>query len=372
MFVGLDVHKEFCQAAFVDGKGRVIREERFENNVPGRAKMASAVRRSKVVLEASSSAFPVYDALQGVCTIKVAHPLKVKAIASARIKTDKIDARILAQLLRADLIPESYFPSKEQRQVRALVRHRVTLRRMSTRVKNQISSILTMEGIEVPCTDKFGKKGLVFIRSAPVQDTHRMAIDSLLAVLGELNKHIADADQRIEALASENAYAKLLQTHTGVGSLTALAVASEIVDIHRFPSHKHFSSYLGIVPSVYQSGGTDRKGHITKQGNKMLRWLLVQCARSAARHSKRFKKKYNSLRRKGVAENKAIVAIARLIAVDMYFMLVKNEPYKENQKESKGGKPVNWLGHKRPLQRLGSSPLHDLTPCAASTNRSMS
>lgn len=368
MYVGLDVHKDFCQAAFVDVRGKVVREERFDTDESGLERLVKAARKNKVVMEASSSAFCIYDLLVGICEVKVAHPLKVKAIASARIKTDKIDAKILAQLLRADLIPESYFPSKEQRQIRALVRHRVSLKSSSKRIKNQIHGILIREGVKAPC-NIFSKKGIDFLHSAKLQEIHRISLDSLLAILAEFNKQIADAEQRIEQQASQNEYAKTLVTHPGVGWLTALAVSSEIVDVARFSSHKHFCSYLGIVPSVYQSGSTDRKGHITKQGNKTLRWLLIQCARSAVRHSNRFRKKYNSLLKRGVEENKAIVAIARLIAVDMYFMLVRKEPYRE---ESKGRKPVSELGPKRPLFRLGSSPLHDSTPCASSTNRSMS
>ncbi len=111
----------------------------------------------------------------------------------------------------------------------------------------------------------------------------------------------------------------------------------KIGDIKRFSSHKKFCCYLGIVPSVRQSGFVERKGHITKQGNNLLRFLLIQCARSAVMHSPRFKRKYEKLLARGVDENKAIVAIARKIAVIMYFMLVRNEPYRE---ESKGGKPV--------------------------------
>lgn len=339
MYVAIDVHRDFCQAAFANAKGPVVREERFETNEDGLKRLVKATRKAKVVFEASSSSMRIYDLLCDTCEVKVAHPFKVRAIASARIKTDKIDARVLLQLLRADLIPESHIPSKEQRQVRALVRHRVALRNSSTRVKNQITSVLTREGIKVPYTDAFGKGGIAFIRAANLQEMHRMSVDSFFCILGELNKQIDEAQKCVEDVASKNESAKLLVTHPGVGWLTALAVASEVVDINRFPSHKHFCSYLGIVPSVYQSGSTDRRGKITKQGNSMLRWLLVQNARSAVRCSKRFRKKYNKLIKNGVKENKAIVAIARLIAVDMYFMLVRNEPYREQ-----GRKTRIWLG----------------------------
>jgi transposase len=354
MYVALDAHRDFCQAAFGDSSGRLTREERFETDEAGLSRLVKATRKAKVVLEASGFSMCIYDALCDTCEVKVAHPSRVKAIASARIKTDKIDARTLLQLLRADLIPEAYVPSREQRQVRELVRHRVALKRTSTRIKNQITSIFTRENIKVPGSDKFGKKGLAFMRTAKLQETHRISVDSLLLVLDAINKQVAEANKRIEVRASQNEYARLLITHPGVGLLTALAVASEVDDINRFPSYKHFCSYIGIIPSVYQSGSTDRKGHITKQGNTMLRWMLVQCARIAVRCSKRFKKKYTKLLKNGVKENKAIVAIARIIAVDMYFMLVKNEPYREQGRKAR---VRTWSS--RPSYRLGSSPLHD-------------
>ena len=117
MHVGLDVHKDFCQAAFLDESGKFV-DQRFENTSSGLAELALATKGSEVVMESSSSSMHVYDSLSQTCSVKMAHPLKVKAIASARIKTDKIDARTLALLLKAGMIPESYVPPKGQRQAR--------------------------------------------------------------------------------------------------------------------------------------------------------------------------------------------------------------------------------------------------------------
>ena len=366
MYVGLDVHKDFCQAAFLDCEGKLVREERFENTVSGLEELAQATREQEVVMESSTSSMHVYDALHETCNVKVAHPSRVKAIASARIKTDKVDAKILAHLLRADLIPESYVPSKQHRQARLLVRQRASLVEVRTQIKNKIHALMTREGIKMPFKDSFGKKTLLFLKSVDIGEAQRASLDSLLAVLETMDKQVKQFDRRVTDCASEDEYAKLLVTHTGVGWLTALAVSSEICDITRFSSHKKLCSYFGLVPSVYQSGNANRKGSITKQGNTMLRSLLIQCAWSAVKYSPRFRRKYNKLRKK-TGNQKAIVAVARTIVVDMYFMLVRNETYKER----KGGKPVVNLVP-RPPYRLGSSPLHDSTPCAASTNRRMS
>lgn len=371
MYVGLDVHKDFCQAAFLDFEGKVVKEERFENTFSGLEELAQATANCEVVMESSSSSMHVYDALARTCKVKVAHPSRVKAIASARIKTDKIDARILAHLLRADLIPESFVPCVAHRQARLLVRQRASLVGIRTQIKNKIHALMTREGIKIPLKDSFGKKTILFLKTVDIGEAQRASLNSLLAILEALDKEVKEADKNVRCCASDDKYAKLLVTHTGVGALTALAVSGEICDITRFSSHKKLCSYFGLVPSVYQSGSTDRKGRITKQGNTLLRSLLIQCAWSASKYSPHFRRKYNKLRKK-TGSQKAIVAIARAIAVDMYFMLVRNEAYKEPKNERKGGKPVGVLGPKRPSYRLGSSPLHDSTPCAASTNRSMS
>jgi transposase len=334
MYVGLDVHKDSCQAAFVNARGKIVKEDVFNTDKHGLEKLVKSTKRHHVVMEASSSSLHLYDLLRETCDVKVAHPTMVKAIASARIKTDKIDARILAHLLRADLIPESYVPSKEQRQVRLLIRHRASLVRIRTSLKNQVHALLTREGIKVPFDDAFKKRGMVFLRNLELEEIQRISLDSMLSVFDLVNAQIEEFDFRIEHNALNDKYAKLLVTIKGVGCLTALAVSSEICDIRRFTSHKKFCSFTGLVPSIHQSGNIERKGRITKQGNKLLRWLLIQCARSAVRHSRRFRKKYKRLLARGVDENKAIVAIARNLAVVMYFMLVRNEPYKE---ESKGG-----------------------------------
>jgi len=344
MYVGLDVHKDFCQAAFLDNEGKLVREERFENTDSGLLELAQATQEQQVVMEASSSSEHVYDVLSESCIVKVAHPSKVKAIASARIKTDKIDARILAQLLRADMIPESYVPPKAYRQARLIVRYRASLVSARTRIKNQTKSLLTKEGIKNPfkANAAFGKKGLLFLRNVELEEMQRISMASLMSTLEFFNKQISDFDKRIRDMASQDAYAKLLVTMKGVGHLTSLAVASEICDIGRFSSYKKLCSYLGLVPSVYQSSNTERRGHITKQGNALLRSMLIQNARVAVRHSERFRNKYEKLLAKGVTENKAIVAIARHMVVIMYIMLVRNEQFVE---ERKGEKPVRQLGH---------------------------
>lgn len=362
MYVGLDVHKDFCQAAFLDNKGNIVKDQRFENTSSGLAELARATKKQHVVMESSTSAFSVYDSLVKTCDVKVAHPRKLRLIAETKIKTDKLDARTLAQLLKAGLIPESYVPSQEHRQARLNVRHRASLVSISTQIKNKIFALLLKEGIQNPFKEKYGKKGMLFLKNVPLGEAQRASLDSLLVLLEELNKEIKCADKRIEEHASKDAYAKLLQTHVGVGWTTSLAVASEVCDISRFASHKKLCSYFGLVPSVHQSSSTDRKGHITKEGRTLVRFLLVQCAWSAVRCSKRFRKKYNKLEKR-IGRQKAIVAIARTIAVDMYFMLVKNEQYKEPKIERKRGKPAKVLGLRDRHLRLGSSPLHDATPC---------
>ncbi len=231
MYVGLDVHKEFCQACFVNAKGQIVKEAVFKCDSKGIENLVKATHRSKVAMEASSSSIRIYDALCKTCDVKVAHPLMLKAIASAKIKTDKIDARILAQLLRAGLIPEAHIPSADQRKGRLLVRQRDCLVKMRTSVKNRIHSLLLTEGVSEPECELFGNEGMSFLRTAEVSEQQRMSLDSMVSMLDTLNAQINGFDRQIARDGAEDNYAKILVTICGVGWLTAFAVSKEIGDI---------------------------------------------------------------------------------------------------------------------------------------------
>lgn len=321
-YVGLDVHKEFIYASTVDDRGKILNERKFMNSVGALSYfLENQDKETEFVLEACGMYEPVYDRIeeQGF-SVKVAHPLKTKAIASARIKTDSIDAKVLADLLRADLVAESYVPSKEVRELRSLVRRRTSLVKQRSHLKHQTHSILLKNGVNAPMTDIFGVSGKKFLQQVELPYAERLAMDNLLAIVESFNERISLSDTAITGIVQSNDKIKLLTTIPGIADFSALLIYSDIDKIQRFKSPKHLCSYAGIVPSVYQSGNTVRRGSITKHGSRLLRWVLIQAAHRAVVSDPHLSRLYKHLEKKK-GSNKAIVAIARKMLTYIFIML---------------------------------------------------
>lgn len=328
MYVGVDVHKRFCYATMLDEKGNKMDEYKFLNTEECFEELINRIgENSKVVVEASSVSIPLYDYLdEGGIDILVAHPLKTKAIADAKIKTDKIDSRILADLLRADLIPESYVPDKNVRDMRALVSHRVALVRIRTALKNRIHAVLAREGLQSNYSDLFGRAGRRQLESMELRENHRMIVDHDLELIDELNKRIESTEVELFKRAGNCPWMDILQSAPGIGPFSAVILMSEIGEIDRFESHEKLCSYAGLVPRVYQSGNTLRHGRITKQGRCLIRWILIQAARKAIKRPGKMRDLYLRLEKKK-SKNIATVAVARELLVSIFWMLKRNTYY---------------------------------------------
>lgn len=319
-FSGLDVHKESVQACVVDSKGNIVTERRFTTTTAGMNALLSTVQGSSCVMESSTACFPVYDFLNDKdIKVRVAHPKRTKAICSAKIKTDKIDAKTLAQLERVDLVPEAYIPSKETRQQQDVVRHHIQLTEQRTRLICQIKAFLLRNGIRVSYNPLTGKAAKLF-EVADVSESVRLKLSHARQQYVLLNQELKEVDKRIEELARDNKYAVLLQSIPGVGWFSALLIALQIDDIERFPDAEHLVSYAGLCPSLKQSGEKTWIGGIGNDGCKLLRWVLIEDAWQAVKRCKRFKKAYKKLCRKK-SKQKAIVGIAKRLLTVMYFML---------------------------------------------------
>jgi transposase len=312
----------------LDEKGNKVGEQKFLNTEDCFDELIERIgNESKVVVEASSVSIPLYDYLDDKdIDIVVAHPLKTKAIADAKIKTDKIDSRILADLLRADLIPESYMPDKNIRDMRTLVSHRVSLVRQRTSLKNRIHAVLTREGIQNQHSDLFGKAGRKQLESMTLRESNRMIIDHDLKLIDELNCKIAETETKLMSMGESYYWMDILKSVPGIGPFSAVLLISEIGDLDRFESPEKLCSYAGLVPSVYQSGNTQRYGKITKQGRCLMRWILIQVAHKAIKTPSRMRDIYARLEgRKG--KKVAIVAVARKLLVSIFWMLKRNTYY---------------------------------------------
>lgn len=334
-YVGIDVGKVKCRAAIMDQGGFIVDEFTFANNHEGIEDLASKLNMDdRAVMESTGSVWTnLYDVLDGKhIPVVLANPLKTKAIASAKIKSDKIDARILAHLLRSDLIAESYVPPKEMRELRALIRHRASIVKVRTMVKNRIHALMDRYGFEHEYSDLFGKGGMQWLKTIEVKPLDRLMLDNHLQHIENLNGQIKRVDEEICGKASQDEDVRLLLSMTGVDIYTALLIRSEIGDIHRFPDYKKLVAWAGLAPSLHQSGSVEYHGSITKQGSRMLRWIMVEAARVAVNHDDRLRLFYERVKhRRG--DQKAIIAVANKMLKIVWFMLTRREPYESaNQK----------------------------------------
>lgn len=323
-YVGMDVHKDSCTAVAMDESGTILKEEEVENTLVGLEQFFSDIEDAKAVIEATYSWRPTYERLEGlVLEVKMAHPKKTKAIAEAKIKTDSIDARTLAHLLRADLIPEAYIPPREIRELRDLVRMRTNLVRDRTRLKVRIRAELEKNQIEVDSGDDiFTQEGKEWLRGLGIY-----SVNQYLPVINILDERIKIVSKKVKEEAGENPDAMLLTTIYGVSYFTALLVVSEIGDIERFPDHEKLCAYFGFVPSVDKSGKITKYGSITKEGSGLVRWALVQAVWNHVKKDSRLTRYYKRIKRKKGSQ-KAAVATARKMLVVMYYMLKRGEKYR--------------------------------------------
>jgi transposase len=249
--------------------------------------------------------------------LHLGHPWKTRAIASARIKHDKLDSRILAELLRTGFLAEAWIAPQEVREQRQLLRHRARSMPWSTRAKNGVHGVVNRQGIRPPMEALFGPKGRAFLAELELAKMDRWEVNDQLARLDLLGAQMATLDREIRRRSRAEGVARALAEIPGIGPFIALLLVAEVGDIQRFPTAKHLASYTGLVPSLYASGEHRWGGAITKQGSTLLRWALVQAAHRAAQ-SARFSAYYQQQReRLGAA--KAIVALARKLAVISFY-----------------------------------------------------
>jgi transposase len=332
-YVGIDYHKKYSYVTAIDEEGRVIRSKRLENKP---ASFQDFFKRlegpSETVLEASRTWGVMYDLLEEleeVESVELAHSQKVRAIAEAKIKTDKIDSHVLAQLLRADLIPAAYIPGKQTRSYKEMIRQRVFLVRMRTRLKNRIHVLLDRLHVALPSvTDLFGKRGTDYLRKLNLPGVDGEILRENLQLLEAFNTLIKEAEREIELLLRENPLVKLLRTVPGLGPILAAVVALEIDRIERFLSPSKLASYAGLVPSTYASGGRIFHGKLLPMSNKWLKWALVEAAWGSIRTSPYCRSYFeNHKRHKG--PHTAAIALARRLSEIVWYVLKENRVYEE-------------------------------------------
>jgi len=230
-------------------------------------KFLEKIENRTIVLEPTPTAINLARKLRKNNKILLSHPYKTKLIAESKKKTDRVDAKVLADLARTNFLPTAYLPPDEIMELREIIRERIRLKKLSTSTKNRIHSILTKKGIKYD-GNLFNSEGREFLKSL-----NNEWIDRYLRILERIEDEIKEIDREIRQKCMENEETILLTTVPGIGYFSALLIYAEIGDIKRFPNSKKICSYAGLVPSVRQSGNKVITGKITKEGNKLLRWL---------------------------------------------------------------------------------------------------
>jgi transposase len=332
-YVGIDVHKKMCQVAVLDEEGKLLDEIRFANDPEEIEEFAGKLTtfhdEVKAVVESTGNLWiQIHDRLEEHgFDVALSNPAKTRLIAEAKVKTDKVDARTLAQLLRADMIPTCYVPGEEIRSRRELLRHRVNLVKSRTMVKNRIHGLLDKHGLRMPGAYPFSRGNVDWLRGLSLGFMDDAILRSDLALLEALSEQVELIEAKIAALAVEDKRTRLLMTMTGVGYFTAMLIVSEVGDIRRFRGEKAFASWMGLAPVVRQSGERTWIGGVPRRSDGRLKAALVECAQTAVRYDSRFREMHERVsRRRGAGC--AVVAVAHEMARIMYFMLVRGEPYR--------------------------------------------
>jgi transposase len=324
-WIGIDLHRRRSQIAVIDEHGELTLSRRIVNDRETFLELLGDPESAHVVLEATYGWEWLAELLEEAdYDVHLAHPLRTRAIAAARVKTDAIDAKTLAHLLRAGFLPEAYIAPRELRDLRELLRHRATLTRMRSAVKNRVHAILAKHGIANQHSDLFGKGGREFLRTLELRDAPRRRLDSLISLICDFDREIEQTTQEIEQRAKADDRVDVLCQIRGVGRYTAMLIIAEIGDINRFPTARHLCSWAGLAPSVRSSDGKARLGHITRQGSPALRWALVEAAQKITTGSGPLREKFERIaKRRG--RKIAKVAVAREILTLAYYGLRDGE-----------------------------------------------
>ena len=312
--IGVDLHRRTVVIAAVTDKGEVFnpitiscREERaivrtFKKLTPFRA-----------VVEASATYRWLHELISPLGEVLLAHPLKLRAMIQRRSKTDKLDAMLLAQLLRIDQVPLAYIPSRRYQYLREVTRYRAKLGRDLSKLKVAVQSLLARNNRYSPYRKAWGARGRQWLSRQDFGTADNCVRDDLLERLAFMEKQIAAVDERIERLQEEYPeLSSILDIH-GIGIYTALLIVGELGKVERFRHAGQVGAYAGLTARVNQSGGHCYHGHITRQGSSWLRWALVQVAMKVIKRDKKLANFYSRIRKRSSSKI-ARVAVARKLA----------------------------------------------------------
>lgn len=330
-YVGMDYHKRYSQVTVMESQGKVVDRVKMANDPEVLKKYFRGIGPCEVALEAGRNWGMMYDILEEIVEeVHLAHPLKVRAIAEARIKTDKIDSETLAHLLRSDLLPCAHIPRPEVRNNKQILRQRMFFVRVRAMVKNRIHDILDRHHIATgQFSDLFGKTGQSYLKGLELTEPDGSLLTEQIRLIEELTRHIEATNALIRQMAEREPRLRWVKSIPGIGVFLGLLILQEIDEVERFARPEKLAAYTGLVPSTYASGGKVWHGRITKQGNKYLRWAMIEAVVPSLRSSPYLRGYYARIKGRG-GSNHAKVATARKILSLVWTVLKEKREYQEH------------------------------------------
>lgn len=337
LHVGMDLSRKKLDVCVMDEVGHILEESPWPPDRDGLAHLVRGVTSRHgagevlAVIESMNGARFVHDTLEQYgWEVEVADAQKAKGLAPLACKTDRIDARVLAELSRRDLVPAIWLPSPGVREQRELSRWRLHLVRHRTALKNRIHASLLSFGHPCPVSDLFGAAGRELLEGLRLPEPWAGDVVAGLSLIDHLDREIDEIEAQLRKQGPDHPYLALLMTVPGVGWVLAYTIAAEIGEIGRFASAKKLVGYSGLCPRVYQSGGSDHRGSLKKNGPRYLRWALIEATTQASRHPAYREHYQRTAKRLGRQRGKKVarVELARTLAEAIWHMLTKQEPFR--------------------------------------------
>lgn len=321
-YAGIDYHKKYSVVTLGTADGKAVKTEKLINDKKIIKRFFSQYPGIVCAVESCRGYEWFLDYLKELgLTVHLVNPYRTKLIAQSRCKTDKVDSRILMELLAIGFLPTCYQPTPGERQLREKLRWRAHLVRLATRTKLQIHSVLDKENLGTTIPNQlFSAEGRGFLNQVQLSPARQQLLQQQLEMLEYFESLVRAEDSWSRKTAKAMPEAQLLMTIPGIGDLTALLIVAELGDIERFKSTSQVASYVGLVPTIRSSADTRWIGTITKQGSSHLRWMLVQCAWQAIRISLPLRMHFASVSKR-CGKNAAIISVARKLIQIAYRVL---------------------------------------------------
>ena len=334
LYAGLDLSRKRLDFHLLDDEGATVDVGATPPDADGlhglTVRLEGHGTPIRAAIESMNGARFVHDQLElAGWQVEIADAQKVKGLAPLACKTDRIDAWVLAELARRDLVPAIWLPDPGVRAERERARWRLHLVRHRSSLKQRVHAVLLTHGQPCPVSDLFGLRGRGLLAQLGLPQPWQGTIEASLRLIDDLDREIGDCERELRRLGADHRYVPLLMTVPGISWVLAYTIAAELGEIERFASPRKLAGYSGLCPRVYQSGERDLRGPLSKRGPRYLRWALVEAATHACTHPI-YRDRYQQTKARIGKQRGAKVAqvdLARRLAEAIWHMLSRNQPF---------------------------------------------